>query len=377
MPEPNAQASSSKHKSKKDKSHSHKKDKSHKHKENSSHHVTASSSSSKSDKSPFEHRLSSMRLSIPPKFSIDMMEGVREKLDGMIMRYVSQMGGVLLAHWDHCFIDDSSKIINECPSGVIEVEFHSILWAPKIGQKLYGTHSLSSPSHLSLLFSKTFNVSIPLHHIPTDLYEFEHTDEAADSDSEDEEEEGFILGNGIVEDVGRWKEKSTGKSLGDGGKGIKFTVIGMQVTNQMLSLTGSLLSDPWNAPPPAETTLTLPSRVSPSPSPSPEPTRPVKQPRLANNKAAAYQAASAPAYEEEEVDTTGWTARQLKQHRKEMDKKKRDAKKARKADKVLEEVQAEAGGDLVGIQGREEAVGTKRKAGEGDGDIRKKKKGDQ
>lgn len=87
-----------------------------------------------------------------------------------------------------------------------------------------GTHSLSSPSHISLLFSKTFNVSIPLQHIPTETYEFEHTapEEDAESDSEDE----LDLNGGGVEEVGRWKRKDDGKLLGEGGKAVKFTVIG-------------------------------------------------------------------------------------------------------------------------------------------------------
>jgi hypothetical protein len=49
---------------------------------------------------------------------------------------VSQLSGVLLAHWEHEIIDDTVKLINECPFGVFEVEFRSIVWAPKIGQKL-------------------------------------------------------------------------------------------------------------------------------------------------------------------------------------------------------------------------------------------------
>lgn len=93
-----------------------------------------------------------------------------------------------------------------------------------------GSHSLSSPSHLSLLFNKTFNISIPLQHIPQDLYKFEHTPEAEeDSDSEDEsdDEDG-----GLVEEVGRWRNVQTGELVGEekddkkGRKGIKFTVIG-------------------------------------------------------------------------------------------------------------------------------------------------------
>ena len=87
-----------------------------------------------------------------------------------------------------------------------------------------GTHSLSSPSHISLLFSKTFNVSIPLQHIPVETFEFEHTapEEDAGSDSEDE----LDLNGGGVEEVGRWKRKDDGKLLGEGGKAVKFTVIG-------------------------------------------------------------------------------------------------------------------------------------------------------
>lgn len=139
----------------------------------------------------------------------------------LTVRYVGQMGGVLLAHWDHQFCDDSIKLINECPFGVTEVTFRSIVWAPRLGQVLQGTHSLSSPSHLSLLFGKTFNVSIPLQHIPQDKYEFEHTGEAAESDSEDEDEP-----LGAVEEVGRWKVKSTGETLGASGERVPFTVIG-------------------------------------------------------------------------------------------------------------------------------------------------------
>jgi DNA-directed RNA polymerase I subunit RPA43 len=100
-----------------------------------------------------------------------------------------------------------------------------------------GTHSLSSPSHLSLLFSKTFNVSIPLQHIPLDEYIFEHTsredqpdleDESDISDSEDEDGFGGLggFGLGTVHEVGRWKSVKDGKLLGEGGKGVKFTVIG-------------------------------------------------------------------------------------------------------------------------------------------------------
>lgn len=49
---------------------------------------------------------------------------------------MDQVKGVLLAHWDHTFLDESVNLINECPFGVADVEFETLIWAPKLGQKL-------------------------------------------------------------------------------------------------------------------------------------------------------------------------------------------------------------------------------------------------
>jgi DNA-directed RNA polymerase I subunit RPA43 len=159
---------------------------------------------------------------------------------------VSQVQGVLLAHWDHSFLDETLSLINECPFGVADIEFDTLIWAPKLGQRLCrcllgreghdliftdGKHSLSSPSHLSLLFSSTFNVSIPLQHIPQDIYEFEATDpDDAEDEEESDSEDGLVgisalTGHSQVEEVGRWKMRSTGELVG-GFKGVEFTVIG-------------------------------------------------------------------------------------------------------------------------------------------------------
>ncbi|KLT42804.1 hypothetical protein CC85DRAFT_245172 [Cutaneotrichosporon oleaginosum] len=263
-----------------------------------------------------------MRLSVPPKYAADWLAGVTETLDGMLMRYVSQMGGVLLAHWNHEVMDDTVKIVNECPYGVCEVSFHSIIWAPVVGQVLYGTHSLSSPSHLSLLFAKTFNVSIPLQHIPRDKYEFEHADLAEEDYSSDEEDEG-------VHEVGRWKEGD--KVLGEGGERVAFTVIGLHVTNQMLSLTGSLLDDPSKPQALPET-----ARRSPSPDILVMPKRTARTPRTPHTPktaAGAETQKTAPAAPETPaIDESKLSARELKKLRKEQEKAKRDARKARKAD---------------------------------------------
>ncbi|KIR37292.1 DNA-directed RNA polymerase I subunit RPA43 [Cryptococcus deuterogattii 2001/935-1] len=312
----------------------------------------------KGEKSPFEHREMRMRLSVPPKFAGDVMAGVRDQLDGMIMQYLPEVKGVLIAHWDHSFDDDTAKIINECPFEVVNVEFHAIYWAPKIGQKLRGIHSISSPSHLSLIFAGAFNVSIPIQHIPADLFEFEETDEVVATKSDDGSEVEYIDKSEMeMEETGRWRNKETGEFFGKR-ELVKFTVIGMQVTNQMLSLTGSLLEDPSN-PPPAPEIVAAP--IMPSPSPSPE----AQQPHPAK-KARTQPQPQTKQVVKDEVDTSKMTARELKAYRKEEEKKKRDARKARK--------EGRAEDDAEGEEQEEGGAGTKRKADEQESEKRKKKK---
>lgn len=184
-----------------------------------------------------------------------------------------------------------------------------------------GTHSLSSPSHISLLIHKTFNASISLPHIPQDAFEFDESladaapptpveDEDEDMDAlerEDEEEEQRPAAYKKVEiSTGRWRDRRTGQVLGEGEQLVKFTVIrcvpelclsfvcsmltsrnssSLTIASQMLSLTGSLLADPFSVPaapavlpsvpllsarppPPTRTPRLVADSRSPSPAPA-------------------------------------------------------------------------------------------------------------
>jgi hypothetical protein len=98
---------------------------------------------------------------------------------------------------------------------------------------------------------KTFNVSIPLENIPRDRFTFEEAEEI--------DEAGFET-EGVAHLSGRWKDSSSGKILGSDKEEVGFFVTGwvtdrqwweglntdrpvdsLQTSNQMLSLTGSLL----------------------------------------------------------------------------------------------------------------------------------------
>lgn len=146
----------------------------------------------------------------------------------------------------------------------------------------------------------------------------------------------------------------------------------MQVNNQMLSLSGSLLKDPHNPPPPPEAHAFSAAHHSPSPSPEPMlPPRPAKKARRAKQPVANGHAnghAEAEVYDPElqphpenlehpAVAGEFLSAREQKQKRKEEQRALRDEKKRRKEEKQLQGVEVEAGGDMI------EAAGTERGAG--------------
>lgn len=120
-----------------------------------------------------------------------------------------------------------------------------------------GTHSLSSPSHLSLLVHQTFNVSIPLNHIPQSEYTFDRS--MSSKEEEEEEVEAAMLGSDAegeregddehedasekkekkIASEGRWKSTVTGRAIGAEGSPVEFTVVGSVLA--LPSLTPSSL----------------------------------------------------------------------------------------------------------------------------------------
>ena len=92
-----------------------------------------------------------------------------------------------------------------------------------------GNVSICSPDHVSLLVHRTFNVSIPRHHIPTENWEFEYG--PAENDPEfGTKPDGEVTPEGQESeesaDRGRWIHKVTAEPIG-GRKGrLEFTVVG-------------------------------------------------------------------------------------------------------------------------------------------------------
>ena len=174
----------------------------------------------------------------------------------------------------------------------------------------------------------------------------------------------------------------------------------MQVNNQVLSLTGSLLADPTNPPPPPSLSMQIlvpsPSvSLSPEPEPEPEPEPPTKKQRSKppSSQVKSYQpqkpharfededaAAQPPEATEiqDQVDDRYLSQREQKKKRKEEDRKKRDARKARKEDVGLERLEEMAGEEMVDVTPAVDDLGvTVKRKGAQDGSaetVSKKKK---
>ncbi|KAG2043402.1 hypothetical protein BDR03DRAFT_910088 [Suillus americanus] len=212
--------------------------------------------------SEFRVTKATMTLSVPPVFAGSLRAGVEEMLDSMIMRYIPSLCGVLLSHSNLQFLSPTASINADCPFAICNVTFDATIWSPSIAMKLVGKIVLYSPDHVSLLLHRTFNVSIPRHHIPQDVWEFEYGpvendpeygDGAVGSIVGEEGDEGMKDGDGekaegeaIPEASGQWVHRVTGTKLGGTDGFLEFAVIGKTVANEMLSLQGSIQPDPFS-----------------------------------------------------------------------------------------------------------------------------------
>ncbi|EEB96532.1 hypothetical protein MPER_04321 [Moniliophthora perniciosa FA553] len=115
---------------------------------------------------------------------------------------------------------------------VCKVSFDATVWRPRVGMKLEGKINLCSPDHISLLVHKTFNVSIPRHHIPTDSYVFEYgpaeNDPEYGAGAQDDEGDAGKTDEGGGGGGGRWIHHLTSSTLGAPDGTLEFTVIGRE-----------------------------------------------------------------------------------------------------------------------------------------------------
>ncbi|KAL1924678.1 uncharacterized protein VTP21DRAFT_4332 [Calcarisporiella thermophila] len=172
--------------------------------------------------SPLYQSTVKLYIHLPPRYAIDPLQGIYEQLNAMLMKYVPQVEGVILSYDQVKFLTRKARIINEAPFCHFWISVKLLLWRPSIGMRLTGTISVQSPGHIGLVLYGTFNASIPLNQIPSDVYEWRPGDDSIDA-------------------KGEWVNKLTGKGLIDEGDGtLEFTVVIVEHGNNTLQVTGSL-----------------------------------------------------------------------------------------------------------------------------------------
>ncbi|KAE8247995.1 hypothetical protein A4X06_0g4042 [Tilletia controversa] len=197
-----------------------------------------------------------LNMPIAPVWWKHPLGAVRELFDTMVMRYVPQLNGILIAHENHTFLAGAAEIRADSAFATAPVKVKCTIWAPSIGMRLEGKIVYSNTDVVSLLLNGTFNAAIPAAHLPPNQYEFvqnEYNHGAAAAHSAD----GGGGGEGGEEDFGAhspgfWRRKRDQAPLGGSSGRLTFTCFGITVANQLLFLRGSLLDDPLGAVTPGD-----------------------------------------------------------------------------------------------------------------------------
>lgn len=241
--------------------------------------------------SAFKTIFPNITLCIPPVLMHDPHKAANEQLDSLLMRYVPQMGGVLMSHSELKFLEKLGKIDGDGAFANVFINVSGLVWAPKIGMRLEGKIKLSTPSHVSLLVHGIFNASITSAHLPSiqemahmpketgfewqEFPEEEYEDVAMEEPTEiksEDQTDGEVIdaaekalqseNEAAADEVpvneeavgekstGCWIDKKTGERLGGESGTVTFTVVGITIANHMISIHGSLLRKPFSIPAP-------------------------------------------------------------------------------------------------------------------------------
>ncbi|KAH9270269.1 hypothetical protein BASA83_007608 [Batrachochytrium salamandrivorans] len=149
--------------------------------------------------SPFLKIYAEIRVCLAPSFIKTPLDGVRNYLNTFIMRYISELGGVVLAYSNVELTSSEGHIMDE--NGVVN----------KV-----------SPDHIGLLVYGMFNASIPSSHIRHDEFYWDTDGHAWRFSSAKDKSTLFIATNSIV----------------------KFTVDSLISANKLLAISGSLTTHP-------------------------------------------------------------------------------------------------------------------------------------
>lgn len=183
----------------------------------------------------------SMYVSLAPIYQQLPKDGImRQHLNGMVMKYNADIGGVILGFENLRIVGEEvneedeklMKLTPDTPFAFTWCHADFIVWQPQVGDIIEGWIFIQSASHIGLLVHDAFNASIKKNNIPND-WTFIHNEETTGNDGEDSIEDKKF------QSLGHWID-GNGQQLG--GK-LKFKVKNVYTAGRMVSLEGTLLAD--------------------------------------------------------------------------------------------------------------------------------------
>ncbi|CAG8447831.1 17849_t:CDS:2 [Acaulospora morrowiae] len=182
---------------------------------------------------PFRKVNAEMLIDLPPKAFEDFDKGVFTYINALIMQYVEELDGIVLAYENVQLCDKTGYIYEDSPYCHFFVRADFILWDASKGCRMVGKVIRQSPLHIALLLYESFNVKINRQSIPDDVFEWRDDDLFYDVMFSDKQLELDRL----YQD-GQWYDKRTGEGLTD--CWIEFEAVGSEIDEGIIFVVGSL-----------------------------------------------------------------------------------------------------------------------------------------
>lgn len=100
------------------------------------------------------------RMSLPPSYIGRVSEGVIEHLNSDILQYSKELGGVILSYSNPTVQQRLGCILDEQPRIHFDLHVTYCLFAPKIGDLLWGKVNKLGEDHVGCLVNDCFNASV-------------------------------------------------------------------------------------------------------------------------------------------------------------------------------------------------------------------------
>ena len=102
-------------------------------------------------------------MALLPSYIGRISEGVYEHLNGKVLHYVDDLGGVLLSYSRPRVLQSAGKILDEQPHVHFELEYTAHVFRPRVGSVLCGVVNNIGDDHIGCLVYDCFNVAINMH----------------------------------------------------------------------------------------------------------------------------------------------------------------------------------------------------------------------